>query len=70
MSSIANSYPGFQSLPKGVKQMLMVSESMFFEDARTPQDLESAEHQHAVHQPKAHGPAQLVRIGATARAVH
>jgi hypothetical protein len=34
MNSITTTYPGFQSLPKGVKQMLVVSESLFFEQAR------------------------------------
>ena len=34
LNSIAATYPGFQALPKGVKQLLLVSESVFFEDAR------------------------------------
>ncbi len=34
LSSITATYPGFQSLPKGVKQMLLVSESVFFDEAR------------------------------------
>jgi hypothetical protein len=33
-NSVAATYPGFQSLPKGVKQMLLITESVFFEDAR------------------------------------
>ncbi|HUC85962.1 MAG TPA: hypothetical protein VL970_12270 [Candidatus Acidoferrales bacterium] len=33
MNSITVTYPGFQALPKGIKQMLVVSESLFFEDA-------------------------------------
>jgi hypothetical protein len=35
LHSITATYPGFQSLPKGVKQMLLVSESVFFDEART-----------------------------------
>ena len=34
MKSIIVTYPGFQSLPRGVKQMLVASENMFFGDAR------------------------------------
>lgn len=34
LNSIAATYPGFQALPKGVKKLLLVSESVFFEDAR------------------------------------
>jgi hypothetical protein len=34
LNSISATYPGFQSLPKGVKQMLLVTESVFFEEAR------------------------------------
>ena len=34
LNSITATYPGFQSLPKGVKQMLLVSESVFFDEAR------------------------------------
>ena len=30
--------------------MLLVSESLFFEEARTPQDLHSAEHEHNMHE--------------------
>lgn len=33
-TSILN-YPGFQALPKGVKQMLLVSESHFFDQPPT-----------------------------------
>ena len=29
------SYPDFQSLPKGIKRMLVTSETVFFGDART-----------------------------------
>jgi len=34
MNSIMTTYPGFQSLPKGVKQMLLVSEVHFSKAAR------------------------------------
>ena len=34
MKSIVTTYPGFQSLPKSIKQMLVVSESVFFDEAR------------------------------------
>jgi hypothetical protein len=37
LHSITATYPEFQALPKGVKQMLLVSESVFFEDARGSQ---------------------------------
>ena len=33
MNETILNYPGFQSLPKGAKQMLLVSESHFFEEA-------------------------------------
>ena len=33
MRTIILTYPGFQSLPKGVKQMLVASENFFFGDA-------------------------------------
>lgn len=32
MKPIMMAYPGFQSLPKGLKQMLVESESFFFEE--------------------------------------
>ncbi len=35
--SIILTYSDFQSLPKGVKQMLVLSESLFFADARPDQ---------------------------------
>ena len=35
MNSITATYPGFQALPKGIKQMLVVSESLFFEESKT-----------------------------------
>ena len=37
LHSITATYPGFQALPKGVKQMLLVSESVFFEETRVVQ---------------------------------
>jgi hypothetical protein len=39
MNSITATYPGFQALPKGIRQMLLISESLFFEEARLPLDL-------------------------------
>jgi hypothetical protein len=33
MKSILVTYPDFQSLPKGIKRMLVLSESLFFNDA-------------------------------------
>ena len=35
MKSIMVTYPGFPTLPKGLKQMLLVSEEHFFAEART-----------------------------------
>jgi hypothetical protein len=35
MKSIICTYPDFRSLPKGLKQMLVVSENLFFEEAQT-----------------------------------
>lgn len=35
MKPIMMRYPGFHSLPKGVKQMLVESESFFFEEETT-----------------------------------
>jgi hypothetical protein len=35
MRSIVTTYPGYQSLPKGIKMMLVASESLFFNEART-----------------------------------
>lgn len=32
IKSIMSTYPGFQELPKGVRKMLLVSESYFFDD--------------------------------------
>ena len=35
MKSILVTYPNFQSLPKGIKSMLVISESDFFRDVKT-----------------------------------
>jgi hypothetical protein len=35
MKSIVTTYPDYQSLPKGIKMMLVASESLFFEDAKS-----------------------------------
>jgi hypothetical protein len=34
MKSIVTTYSGFQALPRGIKQMLVTSESLFFDEAR------------------------------------
>ena len=34
LTSITATYPGFQTLPKGIKQMLLASESLYFDDTR------------------------------------
>lgn len=43
LKSISTTYPGFQALPKGIKQMLVVTESFYFDEARPPH-LEPGEH--------------------------
>jgi len=43
MKSIICTYPDFRLLPKGLKQMLVVSENLFFEEAQTAW-LKSEEH--------------------------
>ena len=35
MKSIMMTYPNFQGLPKGLKQLLLASESFFFDEAKT-----------------------------------
>jgi len=35
MKTIILTYPGFQSLPKGLKQMLVASEAFFFGEVRS-----------------------------------
>jgi len=34
MRSIVFTYPGFASLPRGIKQLLVTSESIFFREAK------------------------------------
>ena len=34
MKSIVTKYPEFQALPRGLKQLLVTSESLFFDEAR------------------------------------
>lgn len=36
MNATILNYPGFQTLPKGVKQMLLMSETHFFKEAVPP----------------------------------
>ena len=36
MKSIMVTYPDFRLLPKGLKQLLLASESFFFEEAMSP----------------------------------
>jgi hypothetical protein len=43
LKSISTTYPGFQALPKGIKQLLVVTESFYFDEAR-PQQPEHGEH--------------------------
>ena len=38
MKSILVTYPDFRSLPKGIKRMLLISESLFFEAAKPASD--------------------------------
>jgi hypothetical protein len=40
MKSIMMTYPNFQALPKGLKQMLLASESFFFDEAAGTPDAE------------------------------
>jgi hypothetical protein len=47
LNSITATYPGFQSLPKGIKKMLLVSESVFFEEARAAKNKTQATGQQA-----------------------
>jgi len=35
LKSIMMTYPGFQTLPRGIKKLLLVSESFFFREAAT-----------------------------------
>jgi hypothetical protein len=34
MKSIVTTYPDFQALPKGVKQLLVTTETLYFQDAK------------------------------------
>ena len=43
MNSIARTYSGFQSLPWGIQQMLVVSESHFINEARQASAREDSE---------------------------
>lgn len=36
MKSIVCTYPDFRELPKGLKQMLVLSETLFFDEAFSP----------------------------------
>ena len=36
MRSIVMTYPGFQTLPRGLKMLLVASESFFFREAKSP----------------------------------
>jgi len=47
MKSIILTYPGFQALPKGIKQMLAVSETVFFRDATTTSTAVQGKLEHA-----------------------
>ncbi len=38
MKLIMTTYPGFHDLPKGVRKMLLVSESFFFDETRRQTD--------------------------------
>jgi hypothetical protein len=48
MNSITTTYPAFQSLPKGVKQMLVVSESLFFDEVQMFPKRDAVADQHRV----------------------
>jgi hypothetical protein len=37
MKSIITTYPDFQSLPRGIKKMLLASEDFFFGEVKAPQ---------------------------------
>jgi hypothetical protein len=70
LNSITATYPGFQSLPKGVKQMLLVSESVFFDEARTATKASQTGQQGNLHNDVMHvasqtglGPRATVRSG-------
>ena len=50
MNTTILNYPGFQSLPKGARQMLLVSEAHFFEESAS----HTTEQYAAVHEASAH----------------
>jgi len=39
MKSIITTYPDFQTLPRGIKMMLLASESHFFDEANSPRNM-------------------------------
>ncbi len=47
MRTIMMTYPGFQTLPRGVKKMLVASENFFFTEAE-PQPLDRRETSHRI----------------------
>jgi hypothetical protein len=47
MKSIITTYPDFQSLPQGIKRMLLASESHFFGEIQAP--AEASKHTLAAH---------------------
>ncbi len=60
MRTIILTYPEFQSLPRGIKQMLLATESFYFGET------EVAVHQSNVHKPKETHPAHaavVTRLG-------
>jgi hypothetical protein len=48
MKSIVCTYPDFRELPKAIKQMLVVSETLFFEDAFTPSENTGSQSRHEI----------------------
>jgi hypothetical protein len=48
MNSITATYPGFQALPKGIKRMLLESESFFFDEAKPLPNTQLTQHQQEV----------------------
>jgi hypothetical protein len=51
LKSIVCTYPDFRELPKGLKQMLLASENLFFSDARTTPRKNSAAAKRPLWQP-------------------
>lgn len=60
LHSITATYPDFQALPKGVKQMLVVSESVFFEEARSLDQTEAKQGKGA--REKAPAPVEAIHL--------